>query len=103
MVSTTASRTSAEIVIDAALKGRVSFYVIHLPLFEPRDGRLAVRRPSKGFRDLAEKTGGKYFLLGDGKSALAPGAKRSHANLPGHRRRFEKSVSSGFLYSRISA
>jgi hypothetical protein len=32
-----------------------------------------VRRPSKGFRDLAEKTGGKYFLLGDGKPALAPG------------------------------
>jgi len=67
------SRTSADSVIDAALKARVSFYMIHLPLFEPRDGRLEVRRPSKGFRDLAEKTGGKYFLLGDGKPALAPG------------------------------
>ena len=66
------SRTSTDSVIDAALKARVSFYVIHLPLFEPRDGRLEVRRPSKGFRDLAEKTGGKYFLLGDGKSALDP-------------------------------
>ena len=69
------SRTSADSVIDAALKARVSFYVIHLPLFEPRDGRLAVRRPSKGFRDLAEKTGGKYFLLGEGKSALVPGER----------------------------
>jgi Ca-activated chloride channel family protein len=67
------SRTSADSVIDAALKARVSFYMIHLPLFEPRDGRLEVRRPSKGFRDLAEKTGGKYFLLGDGNTALAPG------------------------------
>jgi Ca-activated chloride channel family protein len=67
------SRTSADSVNDAALKARVSFYMIHLPLFEPRDGRLEVRRPSKGFRDLAEKTGGKYFLLGDGKPALAPG------------------------------
>jgi Ca-activated chloride channel family protein len=47
------SRTSADSVIDAALKARVSF--------------------SKGFRDLAEKTGGKYFLLGDGNTALAPG------------------------------
>lgn len=69
------SRTSADSVINAALNQRVSFYVIHLPLYEPRDGRLAVRSPSKGFRDLAEKTGGKYFLVGDRKSALEP-----HAN-----------------------
>ena len=68
----TRSRTSADSVIDAAVERRVSFYVIHLPLFEPRDGRLAVRRPSKGFRELAEKTGGKYFLVGDAKSALTP-------------------------------
>jgi Ca-activated chloride channel homolog len=66
------SRTSADSVINSALNARVSFYVIHLPLFEPRDGRLAVRSPSKGFRDLAEKTGGKYFLVGDAKSALQP-------------------------------
>jgi len=70
----TRSRTSADSVIDAALQRRVSFYVIHLPLFEPRDGRLEVRRPSKGFKDLAEKTGGKYFLVGDAKSALMPRA-----------------------------
>lgn len=67
-----ASRTSAESVINTAVEKRVSFYVIHLPLFEPRDGHLAVRRPSKGFRELAEKTGGKYFLVGDAKSALQP-------------------------------
>src|SRR6185369_14013438 len=36
----TRSRTRAESVIDAALERRVSFYVIHLPLFEPRDGHL---------------------------------------------------------------
>ena len=68
----TRSRTSADSVINAAVESRVSFYVIHLPLFEPRDGRLAVRRPSKGFRELAEKTGGKYFLVGDARSALTP-------------------------------
>ena len=68
----TISRTKADTVIDAAVEQRVSFYVIHLPLFEPLDGRLAVRRPSKGFRELAEKTGGKYFLVGDAKSALMP-------------------------------
>ena len=68
----TRSRTSAESVINAARERRVSFYVIHLPLFEPRDGRLQVRSPSKGFKDIAEKTGGKYFLVGDAKSALMP-------------------------------
>ena len=68
----TRSRTSADSVINAALERRVSFYVIHLPLFEPIDGRLEVRRPSKGFKELAEKTGGKYFLVGDAKSALMP-------------------------------
>jgi Ca-activated chloride channel family protein len=66
------SRTKADSVINTAQQKRVSFYVIHLPLFEPRDGRLEVRRPSKGFRELAEKTGGKYFLVGDAKSALVP-------------------------------
>lgn len=65
-----ASATKADAVIESAKRNRVSFYVIHLPLFEPRDGRLAVRRPSAGFRDLAEKTGGKYFLAND--SALTP-------------------------------
>ena len=68
----TRSRTSPDSVSDAAIERRVSFYVIHLPLFEPRDGRLEVRPPAKGFRDLAEKTGGKYFLVGDAKSALSP-------------------------------
>ena len=68
----TSSRTSADSVVNAAIQQRVSFYVIHLPLFEPRDGRLEVRRPSKGFKELAEKTGGKYFLVGDAKSALTP-------------------------------
>ncbi len=67
-----ASQVNAGSVIDAALEKRISFYVIHLPLFSPRDGRLAVRSPAKGFRDLAEKTGGKYFLAGDSDSALVP-------------------------------
>jgi Ca-activated chloride channel family protein len=66
------SAISYDSVIKTAVEKRVSFYVIHLPLFEPIDGRLEVRRPAKGFRELAEKTGGKYFLVGDRKSALMP-------------------------------
>jgi len=31
--------------------------------------------PSKGFRDLADQTGGQYFRIGDAKSALDPNAR----------------------------
>jgi Ca-activated chloride channel family protein len=71
-----ASKLKAGLVIKRAIQQQVSFYVIHLPLFEPRDGRLAVRPPAKGFRELAEKTGGKYFLVGNLSSALAPEANK---------------------------
>lgn len=67
-----ASINKPNAVIEAATERRVSFYVIHLPLFEPRDGRLVVRTPAKGFRDLGEKTGGRYFLVGNVSAALAP-------------------------------
>ena len=53
----------------------VSFYVIQLPLFTPSDGRLVPRPAAKGFRDLAEKTGGRYFVAGTSASALIPDAK----------------------------
>lgn len=68
----TASAARASVVISEADALNVSIYVIHLPLYAPRDGRLAVRPASKGFRDLAEQTGGRYFLIGDAKSALDP-------------------------------
>jgi Ca-activated chloride channel family protein len=60
----TASRATAQQVIAAANLRNVSFYVIQLPLFTPRDGRLVPRPAAKGFRDLAEKTGGRYFVAG---------------------------------------
>jgi Ca-activated chloride channel family protein len=72
-----ASTMKAGQVIQAALQKQVSFYVIHFPLFEPRDGRLSVRTPAKGFRELAEKTGGKYFLAGDASSALTPASNKT--------------------------
>lgn len=70
----TASTVKPAAIVEAALKNQVTFYVIHLPLFTPRDGRLKVRTPAKGFRELAEKTGGKYFLVGNPTSPLAPEA-----------------------------
>jgi Ca-activated chloride channel family protein len=66
----TASAVRATDVIKEARTMGVSIYVIHLPLYTPRDGRLAPRPAAKGFRDLAEKTGGRYFMVGDANSAL---------------------------------
>ena len=66
------STTKPATVITAAQNSNVSFYTIQIPLFEPREGHLAVRGPSKGFKELAERTGGKYYLTADAKSALQP-------------------------------
>ena len=68
----TASRAKPEEIINAARQKNISFYTIQVPLFEPRDGRLAVRPATKGFKELAEKTGGKYFLTADRSKALVP-------------------------------
>ena len=74
----TLSSTSYKAVIDAARLRGVSFYVIHFLLFSPRDGALAPRPPAKGFRELAERTDGHYFRIGDARSALDP---RAHYDL----------------------
>ncbi|HEX8147241.1 MAG TPA: VWA domain-containing protein [Pyrinomonadaceae bacterium] len=71
----TASTSAPASVIAEANAAGVSFYVIHLPLYAPVDGRLAARKPSKGFRDLAEKTGGQFFVVGDARSSLDPRAE----------------------------
>jgi Ca-activated chloride channel family protein len=70
----TASRATGQQVIAAANRRNISFYVIQLPLFTPRDGRLVPRAAARGFRDLADKTGGRFFVSGTAESALAPGA-----------------------------
>ncbi|HEX8649253.1 MAG TPA: VWA domain-containing protein [Pyrinomonadaceae bacterium] len=70
----TASKTKFPDVIKRARPLGVSFYVIHLPIFAPRDGRLVPRPASRGFRELAEQTGGRYFMVGDAKDALNPNA-----------------------------
>lgn len=74
----TLSSTSYKTVIEAARLRGVSFYVIHFPLFSPRNGALAPRPPSKGFRELADQTGGHYFRIGNARSALDP---RAHYDL----------------------
>jgi Ca-activated chloride channel family protein len=71
----TVSTARAATVADHARAAGVSFYVIHLPLYTPSaDGRLVARRPAKGFRELAAKTGGQFFVVGDARAALDPRA-----------------------------
>jgi Ca-activated chloride channel family protein len=76
-----ASTTKVGSIIKAALEKQISFYVVHLPLFAPLEGHLAVRPATKGFRELAEKTGGKYFLVGNPSSALSLPENRSNDDL----------------------
>ncbi|MBA3320710.1 MAG: VWA domain-containing protein [Pyrinomonadaceae bacterium] len=71
----TASQTRAAVVVEEARRNNISFYVVHLPLYTPDQGRLVIRKPAKGFRELAAQTGGRYFLLGDMKDALNPRAR----------------------------
>lgn len=66
------SSTRAATVIEEARARGVSLYVIHFPLYEPRGERLGVRPSARGFRDLAERTGGSYFLLADPSHGLDP-------------------------------
>jgi VWFA-related protein len=67
----TASNVKGADVIEQARNAGVSFYVIHFPIYTPQDGRLQPRPAARDFRSLAEKTGGRYFIAGDVKSALS--------------------------------
>jgi Ca-activated chloride channel family protein len=71
----TASTAAPASVISEANAAGISFYVVHIPLYAPADGRLAARKSSKGFRELAEKTGGQFFVVGDARSSLDPHAE----------------------------
>lgn len=66
------SQTRPASVIEEARARGVSIYVVHFPLYEPRGERLGVRPPARGFRELAERTGGAYFLLADPSHGLDP-------------------------------
>ena len=66
-------------------------------MFEPRDGRLAVRSPAKGFRELAEKTGGKYFLVGDAKQRRCATSEQHRPNLAPVFQAIEEDLRSQYL------
>jgi VWFA-related protein len=70
-----ASAEAFERAVEEARASGVTFYCIQLPLYAPREGRLVARRASKGFRELAERTGGRFFVVGDARTALDPRAE----------------------------
>lgn len=70
----TVSAMRSDKVINEAKNRGVSIYAIQIPLYIPLDGRLRPRAASKGFREMAEKSGGRFFMAGNAKSALAPQA-----------------------------
>jgi VWFA-related protein len=52
----------------------ITVYSILIPIYSPYGDRLVARRPVKGFRELAEETGGKFFQVGTVEAALNPSA-----------------------------
>jgi Ca-activated chloride channel family protein len=66
----TSSKQRADAIIQKARSLGVSIYAIQIGLFGVSEGRFALRRPSKGFRELGDKSGGTYFLVGDSKTVL---------------------------------
>lgn len=71
----TASQTSYRDCIRAAEHADVTVYSLQIPLYSPADGYLRPRPPSRGFRDVAEATGGRMFLVGSLAEALRPTAR----------------------------
>lgn len=75
----TASTTLPSAVVNEANLRGVAIYVVHLPLYTPREGRLVPRQASRGFRELGSRTGGKYYRIGDAKMSLDPRASYDFA------------------------
>ena len=67
----TRSITRPSAVLDETRVRGVSVYAIQIPLYTPRDGRLGPRPASKGFRDLAERSGGRFFMTSDAEFAFS--------------------------------
>jgi len=70
----TFSRIGWREATEAAVRSNVSIYSVQIGLFSPVGGRLEIRKPSKGFKELAERSGGGFFVIGDRSTALIPGA-----------------------------
>ncbi|MBI3951890.1 MAG: VWA domain-containing protein [Acidobacteria bacterium] len=71
----TASRISYQDCARLAQEQGIAVYSILIPIYSPYGDRLVARRPTKGFIEIAEETGGKFFQVGTLEDALNPRAK----------------------------
>ncbi len=71
----TASRADYRSCIRAAQQADVTVYALHIPLYSPAEGSLKPRPAVRGFRDVAEQTGGRMFIIGSVAEALHPTAR----------------------------
>lgn len=70
----TASTIGFRQCLELAQEHGIAVYSILIPIYSPYGDRLVARRPVKGFRELAEETGGKFFQVGTVEAALNPSA-----------------------------
>jgi len=71
----TASVVSPGECAQLAQEVGVTVYSILIPIYSPYGDRLVARRPTKGFVEIAQETGGKFFQVGTMEEALNPSAK----------------------------
>jgi Ca-activated chloride channel family protein len=70
----TASQESFQTCVRQAQEQGMAIYSILIPIYSPYGDRLVARRPSRGFIEVAQESGGKFFQAGTMEQALNPGA-----------------------------
>jgi VWFA-related protein len=71
----TASQIGYQDCVRLAEEQGIAVYSILIPIYSPYGDRLVARKPSRGFTEVAEETGGKFFQAGTVEQALNPSAK----------------------------
>jgi VWFA-related protein len=77
----TGSRRSWTQVVGHAQETGATIYAIQIGLFTPVDGVLKMRRSTRGFKEMAERTGGSLLTIGDRTTALVPSVNLNLAGL----------------------
>lgn len=71
----TASQIPYPACVRLAQEHGIAVYSILIPIYAPYGDRLVARRPTKGFIEIAEETGGEFFQVGTVEQALNPRAQ----------------------------
>jgi Ca-activated chloride channel family protein len=77
----TGSRIKWAEVVRHAQEAGATIYAIQIGLFSPAEGGLRMRPATKGFKEMAERTGGSLLVVGDKSTALVPSYNPNLAGL----------------------